>query len=132
MGFDGTLESKRSRLGVAAGSTRDRAAQTLEEGIEPPVLRLDLICGVLQLIAEFSFNRFHGLLCFLRMESTQQLGSARIASILLSPTLVRPRSRPASDLQPLQGMCRHLAAHSVADPVLAAAHRGIGPSEDGA
>ena len=62
MGLDGAVESKCSRLCVAAGSARERAAQVLEQGLEPPVLRLDLIRCALQMVAEFSSNRFHWLL----------------------------------------------------------------------
>jgi hypothetical protein len=62
MGLDGAIESKRSRLRVAARSARERVAQILEEGLEPPVLSLDLIRGALQVVAEFSSSCFHWLL----------------------------------------------------------------------
>jgi hypothetical protein len=47
MGFDGAIESKSGGLRVAAGSARERAAQILEERLEPPVLCLDLARGAL-------------------------------------------------------------------------------------
>jgi hypothetical protein len=59
MGFDGAIESKRSRLGVAARSARERTAQILEERLEPPVLCLDLACGALQATPKLDFIRFH-------------------------------------------------------------------------
>jgi hypothetical protein len=79
MGFDGAIESKCSRLCVAAGPTLEHAAQILEEGLEASVLRLDLIRGALQMVAEFSSNRFHKLLWFLRKKSTRQLRAASAA-----------------------------------------------------
>ena len=59
MGFDGAIESKCSGLRVAAGSARERAAQILEEGLEPPVLCLDLTCGALQAATKLDLIRFH-------------------------------------------------------------------------
>ena len=59
MGFDGAIESKRSRLCVAAGSAPERIAQILEERLESPVLCLDLACGALQAAAKFDLIRFH-------------------------------------------------------------------------
>ncbi len=59
MGFDGAIESKRSRLRVAAGSARERTAQILEERLEPPVLCLDLTCGALQAATKLDLIRFH-------------------------------------------------------------------------
>jgi hypothetical protein len=59
MGFDGAIESKSGGLRVAAGSARERAAQILEEGLEPPVLCLNLVCGALQATAKLDFVRFH-------------------------------------------------------------------------
>ncbi len=59
MGFDGAIESKSGGLRVAAGSARERAAQILEEGLEPPVLCLDLACGTFQATAKLDFGCFH-------------------------------------------------------------------------
>jgi hypothetical protein len=59
MGFDGAIESKCSGLRVAAGSARERAAQILEEGLEPSVLRLDLACGAFQATTKLDFGCFH-------------------------------------------------------------------------
>jgi len=43
MSPDGAIESERSGLRVASGSAREVSLQILEEGLEAPVLRLDLI-----------------------------------------------------------------------------------------
>jgi len=112
MGFDGAIESKSGRLCVAAGSTLEHAAQVLEEGLEASVLRLDLIRGALQMVAELSSDCFHKLLWFLRKKSTRQLRAASAAWTLFSlgPYRVRDRFRSPFRSQPLQGMCRCSAA----------------------